>query len=299
MAVDKLVFSNGSATVNRWKVQDIHITHSFSNFNQTSSFPTSRDDEFVRLHFGLNGKYSFHHNQLQRTFTNIEGRHNIMYSKGFDIEVNNESLDLETFGIQFPKELFLKYTSSSNELLKRFSENVLEGKSVLLSEDWKHIDYPTQQVIQQIIHCEYTGDLKDLFLLSKSLELLVIACEAHSQKLFKKTKFIQSPAEKDRLHDVKELILARISDPPHLSEIAKLVGLNEYKLKGGFKELFGTTIFGFLRDERLKLAHQYLINTQKNITEISDELGYSSPQHFSKAFKQRFKQTPLSIRKNP
>lgn len=296
---NQIKFTKGKASTTSWKVHDILISHTLTDFEEQISFPASRDDEMVRLHFGMEGNYSFTHNQLQKTFIKVGGRHNLMYSKGFDIEVSNESMQLETFGIQFPKELFLNYTQSSNDLLKRFSENILAGKSVLLSEDWKQTDYPTLQVIREILDCKYEGDLKELFLLSKSIELLVIACEAHSQKTLANSKFINSSTDLEKIHAVKSLISDRLSNPPNLSEIAKAVGLNEYKLKGGFKEIFGTTIFGFLREERLLLGNQLLLDTRKSISEISEDLGYSSPQHFSNAFKKKFKHTPSSIRNNP
>lgn len=301
MVKDKsqIKFDKGETTTTNWHVNDILISHSLAKFDEQTSFEASRDDDMVRLHFGLEGSYNFTHNQLQKTFVNIGGRHNLMYSKRFDIEVTNKSLELETFGIQFPKELFLNYTMSSNDLLKRFAENVLAGKSVLLSENWKHTNYPTRQVIQEILNCKYKGDLKELFLLSKSIELLVIACEAHSQKTIAKNKFINSSTDIEKIHAVKNLVNDKLSNPPNLSEIAKHVGLNEYKLKGGFKEIFGLTIFGYLREERLQLAYKLILDSQKSIAEISDELGYSSPQHFSNAFKKKYNFTPSSIRNNP
>jgi AraC family transcriptional regulator, transcriptional activator of the genes for pyochelin and ferripyochelin receptors len=75
------------------------------------------------------------------------------------------------------------------------------------------------------------------------------------------------------------------------------VGLNEYKLKRGFKEMFNTTVFGYLTEQRLQLAHQFLRDTQKTAAEISSDLGYATPQHFNNAFKKKFGVTPYSVRK--
>ncbi len=298
MSTQILKFENGLAKINRWEYQNIHITHTHSSFHSMSTFSASRNDEKIRLHFGLKGKYSFYHKQLNRSFERIEGLHNVMYSKGFDIQVSNKSNHIETFGIEFPKELFLKYTSSTNDLLKKFADKILNGKPVLLSKNWQNIDYPTHQIIHQIINCQYKDDIKDLFLLSKSIELLVLACEAHAN--YKgKSKFIHSDTDRDKLLAVKELVKDRLNNPPSLSEISKIVGINEYKLKGGFKELFGTTIFSYIRSERLKIAYQYLSDSDHPIAWISDRLGYSSPQHFSNAFKKKYKMTPLSVRNNP
>jgi AraC family transcriptional activator of pyochelin receptor len=168
----------------------------------------------------------------------------------------------------------------------------------MLSQHWGVIDSTIQQVIQQIIHCRYSGDLKKLFLLSKSIELLVLSAEACNQADTRKDTFIKNKTDKEKLLAVRDLINERITSPPNLSEIARTVGLNEYKLKRGFKETFNNTVFGYLTDQRLNLAHQFLLDTGKSAAEISTELGYATPQHFNNAFKKKFGITPLAIKKN-
>ncbi len=52
--------------------------------------------------------------------------------------------------------------------------------------------------------------------------------------------------------------------------------------------MFNTTIFDYLAGHRLELARHDILEGKKTATEIAFELGYASPQHFSKAFKQKF-----------
>jgi AraC-like DNA-binding protein len=85
--------------------------------------------------------------------------------------------------------------------------------------------------------------------------------------------------------------------PPSLKELAKLSGLNEYKLKKSFKEVYNTTVFGYLSDHRLNEARKKLESSNKSIAEIAYDLGYSSPQHFAKAFKEKFGLTPKFVQK--
>lgn len=91
----------------------------------------------------------------------------------------------------------------------------------------------------------------------------------------------------------------RLHNPPTIIALSKLIGINEYKLKKGFKELFGTTIFGYIHQNRMTLAKSLLLDTTKSVKEVAYQIGYSSPQHFSNAFKKEFGVTPNSIRKNP
>jgi len=281
-----------------WFCDEIRLTHTISSYENADKMVAANDSDVVRLHFGLKGDYAFSYRQLQRSFDLIGGHHNIMYSNGFEIEITPKTTEIETFGIQFPRTLFLEFTQNGNDSLQRFGAAVLNGESALLSEYWGPIDAGIQQVIGQILHCRFTGQLKKLFLLSKSIELLVLSAEAYNYTE-KKNVYLKNKTDKEKIIAVRDLINERLKDPPGLSEIAQLVGLNEYKLKRGFKETFNTTVFDYLTGQRLQLANQYLLDTQKTSAEIAYELGYSTPQHFNNAFKKRFGVTPNSIRINP
>jgi AraC-like DNA-binding protein len=78
--------------------------------------------------------------------------------------------------------------------------------------------------------------------------------------------------------------------------VAKNVGLNVYKLKRGFKEVYNISVFKYLTEQRLNLAYQYLKETQKTAAEIAFQLGYATPQHFSHMFKKRFGITPHQVK---
>src|SRR5262249_42544514 len=145
--------------------------------------------------------------------------------------------------------------------------------SIILSDEWGAIDPAIQDVVHQVIHNRYAGDLQRLFLLSKSIELLVLCAESCSAATNKKPEFIKTAADKERIVAARDLVNERVHCPPNLSEIARIVGLNEYKLKRGLKEVFQTTVFGYLSKQRLLLARQYLRDTAKTAAEISYELG--------------------------
>jgi AraC-like DNA-binding protein len=270
-----------------------------SSYQKLGKSATSNNTDLVRLHFGLKGNYEFSYKQLDKRFDLIGGHHNIMYSNGFDIEIENKTFEIETFGIQFSKELFIDFTQNANDQIKRFSENILLGKSNLLSQNWGAIDYSIEQVIRQIINCNYSTELKKMFLLSKSIELLVLSAESYSYFENKKEIFVKNKSDKEKIIAVRDLINENLNCPPNLNQIAKTIGLNEYKLKRGFKEVFKNTVFGYLTEQRLNLALQYLKDTQKTSSEIAYSLGYATPQHFSNAFKKKFGFAPNSVRNNP
>jgi AraC-like DNA-binding protein len=280
-----------------WWTDNIRLTHTHTSFDHLQPFSASADNEVVRLHFGLQGNYAFNYKQLGQHYDLIGGHHNLMYSKGFDIEIIPKSKVIETFGIQFPVAQFIAYTQNGSEQLQRFADAILAGKSVMLADRWSGLTIRIQEVINDIRSCRYEDPLRKLFLLSKSLELLVLSASAYESQVA--NPFIKTSADKEKIIAVRDLINSRLTDPPGLTEIARIVQLNEYKLKRGFKEIFQTTIFDYLTGQRLQLANRYLQDTSKTSAEIAYELGYTSPQHFNNAFKKRFGVTPNSVRLNP
>ncbi|OQP54351.1 hypothetical protein A4H97_22995 [Niastella yeongjuensis] len=81
---------------------------------------------------------------------------------------------------------------------------------------------------------------------------------------------------------------------PHL---ARQVGINEAKLKEGFKELYGNPIHTYLQHLRLEKARQLLLTTSMAITDITYHIGYSHVTHFTSLFKKEFGLTPSEWRK--
>ncbi|MEQ9441236.1 MAG: AraC family transcriptional regulator [Cyclobacteriaceae bacterium] len=291
--------SETPSNIAHWEFNNIQMGYTLSTFDQThTTFSASNSKEAVRLHFGLKGDYAFTHQQLHQSFDLLGGHHNIMYSQGLDIEVRNKTLQIETFGVDFPKEVFLSLTQDDDDFLKQFTEDMLEGRSTLLSENWGTVDVSIQKVIDEIRQNAYTGRLQEIFLLAKSLELLVLCIDNYRQANVPPT-YLKNRTDREKVVAARDYLNGRISNPPNLSNIAKAVGMNECKLKRGFKEMFHSTVFGYLTERRLQLAMQYLRDTQRTAAEIAYELGYSSPQHFSHQFRKKFGLTPNSVRKNP
>ena len=100
----------------------------------------------------------------------------------------------------------------------------------------------------------------------------------------------------DKMHLAREILRQRIQDPPGLAELARLCGLNEFKLKKGFREVFGTTVFGYFNTLRLEQARLLICNTSLSISEIAYQTGWAHPQHFNRAFKKHYGIPPGQVR---
>jgi AraC family transcriptional activator of pyochelin receptor len=226
-------------------------------------------------------------------------QNNLSYSHANQVSegvLRSEDLRSSIFFIQFTKEAFLRLTADGNEALNRFCNQIINGRPAFLSNGNLAVDATMVNLINSILNCAYKDGLKKMFLLSKSLELLVLQAEACNTKLLPHYQYIKTKYDHERILYAREYVMSRLETPPGLSELAKIVGINEYKLKRGFKEVFGTTVFGYLSDARLEIARNELMENKKPVYEIASDLGYSSVQHFSNAFKKKFGVPPGKIR---
>lgn len=99
------------------------------------------------------------------------------------------------------------------------------------------------------------------------------------------------------IRDLHDMIINNLEkDLPGLHELALQMGTNEYKLKYGFKQMYGTTIFRFLTQERLRKAKTLIQHSTLTIKQVSQMTGFKSKTHFSRAFKDKYGLTPTAMR---
>lgn len=287
----------GISTMKQWMFDGIRILHTKTKYTNHYLFKNHNDDNVVSLEFNIRGRYNIYH--LNNIYQVNNQQHNIVYSPGTHNYFENHDLETETFKIEFYPDLFVEITKDSNDLLKRFVAQMQLSQPAVLSASSGIIDLQLTNAINEILNCRYSGGIKKTFLLSKCLEILVLQAESFMHTENPGHIYPKNKTDLERLDFARNYIIEHVDMPPSLRELAKLSGLNEYKLKRGFKEVYNNTVFGYLSNYRLMIAKQKLESDRLSIAELAYELGFSSPQHFSKTFKERFGMSPKAIRKNP
>ncbi|GGJ86972.1 helix-turn-helix domain-containing protein [Pseudomonas matsuisoli] len=108
---------------------------------------------------------------------------------------------------------------------------------------------------------------------------------------------MQRSPDQERLRHARELLLADLTNPPTIAELARACGLNSLKLKRGFKALFGLPIHALYRQERMRVAWDLVQESNLSITEIGAHIGYQNLSHFSAAFHRQFGVLPSILRR--
>lgn len=104
-------------------------------------------------------------------------------------------------------------------------------------------------------------------------------------------------ADKRKIQEVYDYILNNLDKPlPSLKELAHRHGTNEFKLKTGFRQLYNTSVFRFQKEQRLKRAHSFIVNSDLSLGRIADICGFKSFPHFSKIFKNKYGYNPSELK---
>jgi AraC-like DNA-binding protein len=147
-------------------------------------------------------------------------------------------------------------------------------------------------IVDQIDACPFRGSLKRLYLEGKILELLALRfCQLSDGSAAR-----QIPSRSLRLmghlEEARAILRQHMQQPPSLHDLSREVAMSASLLKTSFREAFGETVFGYLRNLRLDRAREMLLVEGVSVKEAAWAVGYGSLSHFARAFRQRFGASP-------
>lgn len=151
---------------------------------------------------------------------------------------------------------------------------------------------PNMQVlVDQFFSVPYSGKAKMLFFKSHISALL-----SHYFGQVAMTPSSSIPEEeRKKLQLAKTILSENLEIPPSLTELSRQIGLNTFKLKKNFKEVFGVPVFKLLQQMRLEKAHELIKNKDLSIQEVAWDVGYDSVSSFSNAFAKKYGYRPSEL----
>lgn len=152
-----------------------------------------------------------------------------------------------------------------------------------------------QYLISRLSNNPYQGLLEKLYFESVAGELLISLLESLCRH--QSVEINLTNRDRELLKYARKLLLKDPQNPPTIAQLAKSVGLNEDKLKKGFKALFDNTIFKTLTEHRMQQALKQVSKNDMSITEIAYDSGYENVSNFIAVFRKTFGKTPGMMRK--
>ena len=142
------------------------------------------------------------------------------------------------------------------------------------------------------------------YILKPCLPMEVLARVRIHLKLAARTAEVTTQMEPEAVLPQDEVILraamrfiqANLAELPELGEIANKAGTYGKRLSAIFRERLGTTVFHWIREERLRRSRELLAHSHLGMQDIADQIGFRSACNFTTAFRERMGMTPTAYR---
>jgi AraC-like DNA-binding protein len=176
------------------------------------------------------------------------------------------------------------FSQMLNQLLNPV-DHFVEGPSFYMTPEM-------ETIMNQVFSIPYEGKTKMMFFRSQMTALLSHFFGYLSSEKVKG----MTDEERKKLYEARDILSRNLETPPSLSDLSRQIGLNSFKLKKNFKELFGVPVFKYLQNQRMAKAYDLLRSGNVSIQEAAWNVGYESLSSFSNAFSKKFGFRPSEIK---
>ena len=247
------------------------------------------NSSFIQFHFCLKGHAKFIFNDGRYALEVAEDNSLLLYNTQIDLPLNLELnanswvvsvvMTIQKFHSLFSKEAdYIPFLSAENKDKKYYTQ---EGVSPAIAV-----------ILSQMINYNLHPSIKELYIKGKVYELISLYFNKSSDTDIEQCPFLVDEDNVRRIRKAKEIIISRMAEPPTLAELSEEIGLSLKKLKEGFKQIYGDSVFSFLFDYKMEYARKMLETGQHNVNEVGLKVGYSTASHFIAAFKKKYGTTP-------
>jgi len=279
--------------------QDFTLIRFQNDSDETQHFEKQVKTGLIQFHFNVKGRGKFIFNNGNYALDLNEEKSLLLYNPQKELPLHLEvSPKSWIISVLISIKRFHALFSSDAENIPFLSSDNLERK-YYGEED---ISPSMAIVLNQIFHYNQNSSIKNLYLKGKGYELLSLYFNRNEDPNAEHCPFLIDEENVSKIKRAKEIVIARMSEPPGLQELADEVGLNLKKLKVGFKQIYGDSVYSYLFDYKMEFARRLLDSGSHNVNEVGLKIGYSTSSHFIAAFKKKYGTTPkkylLSLQAN-
>ena len=247
------------------------------------------DSSFIQFHFCLKGNAKFVFNEGRYALEVTEESSLLLYNTQLDLPLNMELggnswmvsvvMTIRKFHSLFSKEAdYIPFLSVDNIDKKYYSQEAVSPAIAV--------------ILSQLINYNLHPSVKALYIKGKVYELLSLYFNRSEEFDIEQCPFLVDEENIKRIRQAKEIMISRMAEPPTLTELSEEIRLPIKKLKEGFKQVYGDSVFSFLFDYKMDYARKMLETNKYNVNEVGLKIGYSTASHFITAFKKKYGTTP-------
>lgn len=250
-------------------------------------------ESVYRLQFALHNSFNYY-DQTGASAPMHERGYNMAFAPGFQERVSFKDRIYSNLEIHFTRDYLTTFAAEFVHLAEWLRATERSEASRLFKVN-QVATTGMMHCIQEMLYSPYTGALRKLHYDSLVRELLVMVLYETAQRPLKKIMRFTT-REVESMYDLKRHLITNVDKPIDLAAISKLYGITPRTLKRRFLTLFGTKLYNFLLDIRMKQAGMLLQETDTSIENIATLTGYQSFANFSTAFKKYYGHPPKYFR---
>lgn len=191
---------------------------------------------------------------------------------------------------------YLNHFSPYYPVLKRFMERLRVDSPLSLTMVPVNATTVLLDCVDKLLQCNYMGSLRGMFADARIMDMMTeVLTISHGNN---KAEVSLTHEERCRILALKDLLVENLDTHYTIKDLSRMVYINEYKLKKGFQQLIGSSIFDYQLSKRIHVAQMWLKDTDLSLEDIAIATGYQYLSSFIAAFKQRVGITPAAYRKN-
>ena len=247
------------------------------------------DSSFIQFHFCLKGSAKFVFNEGRYALEVNEDNSLLLYNTQVDLPLNlvlNSNswmvsiiMTIRKFHSLFSKEAdYIPFLSADNKDKKYYSQEAVSPAIAV--------------VLSQVMNYNLHPSIKELYIKGKVYELISLYFNKSQDTDVEQCPFLVDEDNVKRIRKAKEIIISRMAEPPSLQDLSEEIGLSLKKLKEGFRQIYGDSVYSFLFDYKMEYARKMLESGKHNVNEVGLKVGYSTSSHFIAAFKKKYSTTP-------
>jgi AraC-like DNA-binding protein len=250
----------------------------------------SVQNSFIQFHFCLKGLSKFVFNEGGYILNILEENSLLLYNPKknlpINLEINPNSwvvsvlISIKKFHALFSLEAnYISFLNEDNKEKKYYKDGEISPSMAI--------------VLNQLINYNLNQSIKQLYFRGKAYEILSLYFNRNEDTYnIEQCPFLVDETNVTKIKKAKDIIISRMAEPPSLQELADEIGLSLKKLKDGFKQIYGDSVFSFLFDYKMEVARKLLESGNHNVNEVGLRVGYSTSSHFIAAFKKKYGTTP-------
>tara|TARA_B100001142_G_scaffold56352_1_gene54982 strand:- start:2543 stop:3430 length:888 start_codon:yes stop_codon:yes gene_type:complete len=261
-----------------------------SNNNDLESlFDYNIDKSHIQFHFCLKGDSKFQFNNGSYSFPVASGNSILLYNPNQELPIKASlAANSLVLSVLISIKKFHSLFSNQADQISFLNQDNIGNKFYKEKKLAPMISVVLNQMVQQSVH----QSMYKLYLRAKVFELMSLYFNKDKEMDIEQCPFLVDDKNIKKIRNAKEIIISRMTEPPTLTDLATEVEISLKKLKEGFKQVYGASVYVFLLDYKMQVSKRLLSSGNYNVNEVALKVGYSTATHFINAFKKKFGTTP-------